>query len=284
MTSDTTLTLTFLDRAPRAAARVLQELAAEDAAALLEVVPARIAAPVVIEMIPWQAARQLELLGAPRAALILRQLRFLDAVSLVRLIRQGPREKIYDELPRRYARRLERALVYPENQIGAWIDPDVPALTVEERVGDALRILGDAENVSHVFLLSANRRELVGTVPIRELLRSEPSAPLAALGIVKIVPLSNRAPLSSVTFDPRWDECLHLPVVGRRGNLLGGLSRHSLRNGLHAQSRSRRPRGPSIAYELLGAFFSTCVALLVSAAHSDDRHALGPGGGSANGR
>lgn len=261
MNSAAKLTLTFLERAPKAAANVLQGLPVEQAAAYLETVPARLAGPVLNEMSPWNAARLLELVPAARAALVVRQLAYADATSLVRSMRSEARQRVFEELPSAHARRLSRSLEYPAHQVGAWIDPSVPVLAARDLVSDALRALRGAEPASHVFLESDGHGEYVGAIAIQGLLRSEPTLSLAELKPVPIKPVSNRASLASIAFDARWDELLHLPVVGRRGNLLGGLSRRTLREGLHEQNLARRAPDGSLLRDLLGALVSTCAGV-----------------------
>lgn len=261
MSSKDKLTLTFLDRLPRAAARALQELSPEEAAAFLETVPARISAPVLNEMIPWNAARQLELISAPRTAMVLRELPFADTTSLARLMRPEARAIVFEALPTRYAGRLNAALRYPTHQVGAWIDPQVPTLSAQNTAADALRVLRAADPVSHVFVEEEAHGAYLGTIAVRDVLRALIGTPLGELRIARTAPLSNRASLASVAFDARWDEFLYLPVVGRRGNLLGGLSRRTLREATQEHASPRERRGHALFYELGGALLLTCSAL-----------------------
>jgi Mg/Co/Ni transporter MgtE len=235
MSNQTALTVAFLDRAPRSAALELQRLPVGDAAALIESVPARLCAPVLHSMIPWHAARLLESITADKAAGILRQLGFADSVTLTRLVAAAHREKLFEALPSRYGRRLRSALEYPQHQVGAWVDPEVPTLQVNHTAADALRVFRAADTASHVFLEAAEHEKFVGLVSVREILRAEPTVSLGRLPRANPTPISNRATLASLAFDERWDEFLFLPVVARRGNLLGGLSRRTLRQALHEQ-------------------------------------------------
>jgi Mg/Co/Ni transporter MgtE len=233
MSSAAKLTLTFLERKPGQAAHVLERLPVKQASVYLETVPARLAGAAVSAMTPWHAARVLEGVAAPRAALLLRQLAFADTTSIVRLVRAELRARILAELPTKYARRLERSLQYPPYQVGAWIDPGVPMLSTADSVDDAIRALRAAEPASHVFLEAQDHGIYAGAVAVQEVLRSELGTPLGQLSGTSVKPVASRASLASVLSDMRWDELLHLPVVDRRGNLLGGISRGALRKGIH---------------------------------------------------
>jgi len=272
MSDENLLTVAFLDQAPRAAAQELQRLASADAAALIESVPTRLCVAVIHAMIPWNAARLLEMVSAAKAAAILRQLEFADSVTLTRLIAVEQREGLFESMSSRYASRLRNALHYPQHQVGAWIDPDVPTLSVSDTVGDALRVLREANAASHVFLETADHESFDGVIPIQDIVRSEPTVTLGQLRTVASAPVSNRAALASLTFDERWDEFLHLPVVGRRGNLLGGLSRRTLRHAIREKHKSGMARGPSVIHEMLFALAATAAALmkLTSAANFAD--------------
>lgn len=262
MSSKSELTLTFLDRLPHAAAVALQELPHEEAYAFMETVPARIAAPVVDEMIPWNAARLLESLTTERATMILRQLPFSDAVTLTRLVQVGDRERLFAELPTKLATRLASALRYPVHQVGAWIDPQVATLSTSDSVMDALRVLRTAENASHVFIEAPGHGAYIGTISIAEILSTTPEQPLENLEIEHTQPVSNRTSLASIAFDERWDTFLHLPVVGRRGNLLGGLSRKTLRESAQPHAAHVYDDSNPLLRPVASALFLTAMTLI----------------------
>ncbi|HSG64130.1 MAG TPA: hypothetical protein VLD39_03985, partial [Gammaproteobacteria bacterium] len=54
---------------------------------------------------------------------------------------------------------------------------------------------------------------------------------------------------------------LYLPVVGRRGNLLGGLSRRTLREATQDHASAASPHDRSMLYHVAGALLLTCSAL-----------------------
>ena len=257
------LTLEHLSVAPASAARVLQELPAEDAAALLERVPTRLAAPVIHNMIPWSAARCVEALSPHRAATILRKLAFRDSTSLLRLVTPLSRDAIFAEIEGHYVERLKNSLQYPLNQIGAWMDATVPVLAADYSVRDALRIVGESSvAVSHVFLELEEGQAFIGAISVRELLRSNLTAGLSQLSITRVEPVSNRATLSSIAFDSRWDDFLYLPVVSRRGAILGGISRNALRKGTSSHHVKLGSAAESPIARVLWALLLTATGLL----------------------
>ncbi|HUG99547.1 MAG TPA: hypothetical protein VMQ83_10270 [Gammaproteobacteria bacterium] len=263
MNKDTELSLAYLGHAPQSAARVLQGLDVASAADYLESVPARLAAPVLDNMSSWHAGRLLEALPPSRAAMVLRQLPFTAVTNMVRLTRRERRAEILEELPRRMAKRLRSALIYPRHQAGAWLDPEVPVMRTNDSTDDALAVLrASRRNVSHVFLESHVDGTYTGAVPVCEVLSAGPEVNLDQLRIDASEAVSNRASLSSVSADGRWSEFLYLPITGRRRNLLGGLSRAALREGLHEQALVPEPGDWMVLRKIVAALLVTCSGIL----------------------
>jgi Mg/Co/Ni transporter MgtE len=277
--SSTTLTLAYLEQAPGAAAKVLQEVGITEAASFFETVPARLAAPVLNSMIPAMGARCLEKLTAPRSAAILRSLPYHDSASMLRLVRVELRDQILAELPTSVAKRLHRSLQYSISAVGAWIDPDIPLLSPEHSVEDAVRYLRETRAASHIFLESVSNGRFIGAIGVNELLRSERTAPLAQLPIDPIMPVSNRAALATVAFHTAWDEYLILPVVGRRQNVLGGLSRTALRRGVHEHHVEAAHAPGSLIGHLGSALFLTFSSIVRLAIQAGSSTTSNRGGG-----
>ena len=275
MTSEAVLTIAFMDYAPAAAARELQSLPVDAAAALVESVPTRLSAPVLNSMIPWHAANLLGSISAAKAAGVLRHLSFTDSVSLTRLVAVDRRNEIYEALPGKWAMRLKNAMEYPQHQVGAWIDPEVPILGVNDTVADAVVAIGATDAASHLFVESDGHEKYVGVVSVREVIRAERSAKLEQLSMLRPEPVSNRATLAALAFDERWDDYLQLPVVGRRGNLLGGLSRKTLRQAIHQAHYAADDGHPaSLIRDVAVAFGLTAIELVRLVATTEPRREL----------
>lgn len=261
MSNRSRLTLAYLQHDPGSAARVLQELDLAEAAEFLQTVPARVVAPVVNGMIPFAAARCLEGIPVHRAAAVLRELPGHDRTTLVRLLEDRIRQAILAELPDAMARRIASALRYPASAVGAWIDAQIPALRGDNLVKEALRFLRAGTSISHVFLESGETGRYLGAISLVDLVGSRAEARLDELPLNRVPPLSNRATLAAVQSHPAWDEFLALPVIGRRGNVLGGLSRKALREGLHERHATHARPGKPIAASLAGALLVTAAGL-----------------------
>lgn len=263
MHSASHLTLAFLERRPESAAPVLAELEPSDAAAFLESVPGRLAAPVLVQMVPWSAARCLELLSPGRAARTLQRMAYLDAASLLRLVEEERFEAILGQMTDDLARSFRNSLRYPKGTVGAWMDYTVPTFAVDAPAADALKYARQHHNRvdSHIFVEDAGA--FAGAVGIADLLRCDRKASLAEIMDRTVQPLSNRAMLATVAAMPDWDRLSMLPVVGRRQNVLGGLTRSGLRKGL-SEDQIVRPTDSSGAMlsHVFGSLLVSAVGLL----------------------
>ena len=237
------LTLAFVQSRPQTAARVLDDLEPADAAAFLVSIPARLGAPLLSAMQPARAARAVSLQPPEQGAAMVRAMSHLDCLTVVRLLSDVERAALYAELPEQIVRNVRRSLEYPRETVGAWMDLSIAMLQATTRVDEARRYVrrGDSAVLHHVFVTGAGHR-LEGAVSTAALIRAEDRTLLGAIVDAQVTPLSNRALLRLTAQLPAWDVFSLLPVVGRKGNVLGGLSRADLRRGLAEIRADEMPR------------------------------------------
>ena len=82
MPSASPLSVAFIERNPSAAARILENLAIDDAAALISVLPGYASASALGRMTPFAAAQCMAQLDTDQVAHLLRTMMFLDAASI----------------------------------------------------------------------------------------------------------------------------------------------------------------------------------------------------------
>jgi predicted transcriptional regulator len=153
------------------------------------------------------------------------------------------------------------SLNYPVNTVGAWIDPNIPILRSDSLVKDCFKYLRHNASLSHVFVESAEDGRFAGAITILELIASRHGAELREVPMVRIQPVSNRASLASTRFHSAWDDFIALPVVGRRGNVLGGLTRSGLRRGMHEHHVKLEHQKSSVACELINALLASSAGI-----------------------
>jgi magnesium transporter len=227
------LTLSYLDAHASEAARVLERMPSQDSAALFARVPARTGAPALAAMLPSAAARMIALLDDAIALALLAAVGTQTAVAILRLTAQPRRTQLLGGLPTATAIAARLMLGYPEDSVGAWIDPDVIALPPETRAGEALARVraGEETIVDQLYVIGPDQR-LLGIVELHKALRAAEGATLEGLMTPSAVILSAITPLTSAATQRGWERSSVLPVVERDGRLIGVLRRGTLARAL----------------------------------------------------
>ena len=263
MAEAASLALAFLEERPESAARSLESLAPADAAALLDEVPVRIAAPAVARMTSWTAARCIAQISPDRGSAILAELRTRDATAILRQLPHAEREALLDTLPSSVARHHRRTLTYPRTRAGAWVDHDVAAIDSDHTAGDALDLLAARRRAddSVVFVVDSTRR-YVGVATVPAILHSGRSAKLAAIADRQVRPVFASASLGTALAHAGWNSYLMLPVTNPQGEFLGGVSRATLEKGAHDARASQPDRWePTLLLGIVEAYFVVIAGL-----------------------
>lgn len=243
MASSEDLTYAFLDAHPVDAARVLERLAPDSAAALLQSAPLRLASPVLRQMLPLPGARCLERLDDGDAAGLLRGVGAQAGVVLLRYVGAERRERLMAQLPTALAVAYELLLGYPEGTVGAWMDPRALALPADMSAGESLDRVRRADEVlaAYPFVIDRNQR-LLGNVDLAELLRTDAATPLVRLARPSPHRLPAQALLAGLRDHPGWREAPTLPVVERGDRLVGALTHGALLRALATDQSTPMPR------------------------------------------
>ena len=247
MASSEELSYAFLEAHPADAARVLERLAATEAGALLQSAPLRLAAPVLRHMLPLSGARCLESLDDNDVAGLLRGAGPQASVALLRYLGAERRTKLLAQLPTALTLAYELLLGYPEDTVGAWMDPRTLALPSDMNVGESLERVRRADEalIAAPFVIDRNQR-LLGYVELADLLRAGASATLARL----VRPSPHRLPaqtlLNGLLEHPGWREASTLPVVERGDKLVGAFTHAALQRALAIEEQSVSVPNPAI--------------------------------------
>jgi Mg/Co/Ni transporter MgtE len=257
------LTLSYLDREPISAARVLEGIGAGDAAAFFDRAPARIISPAVAAMIPWSAARCLESMDPEKASALLRAMNYPDAVSILRLMGAKKRDRLLTFSTRRFTRSFRNSLAYPKDSVGAWMDVGVPAFQKTIRIAELMQALKRQSSSGNLIFIIDDEKQYFGVVQTAGILHQDENVTLESLADQSIKPLSNRDSLKGCETRADWDQLLLLPVVGRKGNFLGALGKSSLRRALQNQDDvgPKSSAAGSVVLQLLMAMPIVCSAL-----------------------
>jgi len=239
MTNEEDLSYAFLEAHPADAARVLERVAPHNVAALFATAPVRIGAPVLRSMLPLHAARCLESVDDDTASGLLRAAGPQAGVAVLHYLPQIRRDVLLAQLPTALSVAFRLLLGYPEDAVGAWMNPRILALPSDTTVAVALQRLREADDEydACIYILGAGHR-LIGHAALADMLRAAPDFPLSK--IMHMVPytLPARASIRAVSKHAGWDDFQALPVVEHDDRLLGTLERSVLARALIRQDRA----------------------------------------------
>jgi magnesium transporter len=276
------LSLAFAETHPSDAARVLEHLPVTDATAFLTLLPARLGAPVLRHMLPTSAARCLEQLDDEAAAGLVHDLDAQAGTAMLRYVSQHRRERLVTQLPTASALAFRLLLTYPEDTVGAWINPHCLAVTPDTPVNEALeRLRQSAESaVTYLFVVNAEQR-LQGIAVITDLLRAGRGTTVAQVMRPPGQHLSARASLSAARDSEGWQEFHALPVVERQERFIGALEFPVLCRALeqprHGDTAPPTPDGIALlarsGWLMFASLLQALVTLLPTRTVENKRHA-----------
>lgn len=229
---DHRLSLAFMRGHPGQAARVLETLPADEAAALFERTPARLGAAVLAAMLPQRAARCVAAIDDARALELLAPMGTQPTVAVMRHLPEPRRKLLIAGLPTAAALASTLLLGYTEDTLGAWADPDVVALPADTRIVDALDRMRQAVSVHPLLFVADTERRLAGVVALPALLQAPAGASLATLMKRPTAVLTAHAPLVGTSAHPGWELASVLPVVEPGERLVGVMTRDALARAL----------------------------------------------------
>lgn len=243
MSSSEELSYAFLEAHPADAARVIERLASDSAAALLQSAPLRLAAPVLRQMLPLAGARCLERLDDAEAAGLLRSVGAQAGVALLRYVGAERRPRLLKQLPTALALSYELLLGYPEDSVGAWMDPRPLALPGDMTVGESLERVrrADESRIADPYVIDRNQH-LIGYVELADLLRANAATSLVRLARSAPHRLPAQALLAGLPEHAGWHEASALPVVERGDRLVGTLTHAVLLRALSLEQGAPEPR------------------------------------------
>jgi len=234
------LTRAFLEARPHEAARVLEHVAPDSCAALLNTLPLKLTTEVLRHMAPYYAARCLERLQPTAAVGLLRALEAQTAADVLRYLPPAHRDGLLAELPAALALTLKVLLTYPEDTVGAWIDTRVPTLPLDATAKEALdRVRRSTDDALELVFVVGNDRRLAGVVRLSRIVRTQSRTPLAQLMHTGVPVISAQAPLTAAGRQTAWTEFRSLGVVDTDDRFVGALHYDAL-----VRAYASRPQQP----------------------------------------
>lgn len=230
MDSERLLVTAFMTEHPVDAARLLEELPADEAGALLTEIPTEPAGEVLRRMSAFGAASAIAAMNRNRASELVAEIPVEDASSLLRRLEPAVRDSVTAALPDERRDHLLLLLKYPEGTAGALMDPFVLVLPDDLTVDEALaRVRRRARHVYFYIYVTDRGHHLAGVLDLRELLLSDASQTLASVMRRDLMKVRADIDAASIEAHPGWQEYDALPVVDERGVFVGAIRHRSVR-------------------------------------------------------
>jgi magnesium transporter len=216
------LSQAFFRTYPRAAARKLESLTAEDAATLLGLQPSLLRQRVWNYLAPAAAARILLLVTDEQAAELIATLDAGPCASLLSHLSAEQREYYLTLIGEPHAQELQELLTYPENCAGHLMDSRVLSLSMETTVAEAIAILKRHTPIERRRIYTIDSKMLLcGQVELERLIAAEPETTLGDLSHSIIVTVAALDPKADVAEKLKTNAIDMLPVVDANNRLLG---------------------------------------------------------------
>lgn len=242
--TDERLSFAFLEAHPADAARVLERLAPNHVSGLLSEAPVRLAAPALRLMLPPFVARCLDPLDDPTVLALLRAMGPQAGVAVLHYLPETRRTALLAQLPTAMGMAFRLLLGYPEDAVGAWMNPRVVVLPADTTANAALVRLREAQGEvdGQVFVIGSGQR-LQGVALLPDLLRAAADLPLSQLLHKVRFTLPARASITGVGDHEGWDDYQLLPVVERDDRFVGVLERSVVARALLRHHRTQPQAG-----------------------------------------
>jgi magnesium transporter len=222
---------------------VMSHLDAATQGGILALLEPEAAADVVYQLENVNAVAALEELPPADAAPILRELRSDHRADLVAELDEPVAEAVLEAMPPRDAAAVRALVEYRPHVAGGLMVTEYLAFASDLTVGDVVTELRDNVEryadfqVQYIYVVDRGG-VLVGVLRLRDLLLARPSTPLAQLMIAEPASVRDTATLEELEdlFDERG--FLGVPVVDRRGRLVGLVRRVEVEEALAERADS----------------------------------------------
>jgi Mg/Co/Ni transporter MgtE len=256
------LTIYYFSEEPIAAARKLDLMNADSAAAILQQIPISAVSKVIYAMLPSKAAEVLILTSNDFNRELFEYLELADIAAILRYVSNGDRKRLIECIPISRQTLCKLLISYPENTVGALIETNVLILDSQMTVADAmLRVKKRTYFDNHEVIILDDKRKIVGKLSIFDLLRASATTPIPALANTTVSKVNGLSNVSTVLDMDVWQKTDSISVVNRKQAFIGILRHCDLRA---CVTRNKKPTkiSPSVSWEVSDTY--GCTPLCIS--------------------
>jgi magnesium transporter len=212
----------FAESNPEAAARALESLEVDEAAAVIAELPAAVAGVLLERLAPHAAGAIVGKLEPQTTRELLEHLTPRQAATVLQLLEPELREQLLSHGASETTEKLRRVLKYAPQTAGGIMDFPVTSLPVDLTVQEAIAQIRKAPRESIYYLYVTQRDgRLVGVVNTRDLLLAAPDVTLSSLVRTELTSVQATMDREDVATLMRQKGYLALPVVDDDQHLLG---------------------------------------------------------------
>ncbi len=207
---------------PQDAARVLEALPASSAASVVKTLSPKIAGTVLGCLRPDAAASLLAIVGSDLTQRLIASLESRQAAAILHNLEDAAREATLAGVDPERARNIRLLLQYPEDTAGGMMKTRFTSLPIDLTVGQAITQLRRAPRTTLFYLYVTDRDgRLVGVLTMRELLLAAPKDPIEPMVRREVTSVPATLSRSELADLVREKHFVALPVVDSEGLLLG---------------------------------------------------------------
>jgi len=211
-------------------ARLIDRLEAEERTRLFELLTPEQAAEVLEHVYYFQGADIIQELAPNAAASIIALLDSDDRADLLNELEEEESDAIIEALDKEVAEETRQFMAYEEGTAGSIMYSECVSFSADMRIGEILEnIQSNREEyieygVQYAYVLGTSE-ELLGVLPIRNLLFARPTQTAREVMIPEPLTVTTETPLSELEHLFEQHHFLGLPVTDREGRLLGVVDR-----------------------------------------------------------
>jgi len=211
---------------PADAAEALNRIDTEAAARVFAAMPVEVAIPIFNEPHLDEPDKLIELLPIEQAVAILKELYPDCRANIFRKLPPGARERLAARLDPPMREALEKLLAYPPHSAGGIMTTEFVSVPADWTVAQVLKLVrevgADKESIYAIYIVDPQTKQLVQTVSLRQLLISDPNAPVISIvperEPIVVTPLTDREDVSRIISKYNL---LAVPVVAEDRHILG---------------------------------------------------------------
>ena len=222
MSESLKLTEYFVGHHSDLAIDAIQQMPANTAGELIEAFEDSLSILTLKNMLPTAAIRCLQTVPQASAIRYLNRLNAKDAAAILRYASEPFRKTLLGELNRRHALSISILLRYPKTLVGAWMDTVAVSLQADTLISEArIQVIDGSYVYGDIYVVSSHN-EVLGSVPLIELLQHENTED----AVSKIMKPISKPIVASLTLEQgvEWESWLEqdtLPVVDQDRKLVG---------------------------------------------------------------